>query len=75
MRSAGNRLPDGAGGGGAAASCASWLVFDSAHDPLDVPVTAALDAAAELQRLVVGSEATAASFAAAQTIMIASPQT
>jgi hypothetical protein len=75
MRSAGNRLAEGAGGGGATSSCASWLVFDPAHDPLDVPVTAALDAAAELQRLAVGSEAAAAPFAAPQTIMMASPQT
>jgi hypothetical protein len=74
MRSAGNRLPDGAGGGGAGASCARWLAFDPAHDPLEVPVTATLDAVAELQRLVVGSEATAVPLTAPQMIMRASLQ-
>src|ERR1700724_2055098 len=65
MRSADNRLPDGAGGGGAGASCARRLVFDPAH---------ALNAAPELQPPVVGSEATTAPFAAPQTIMMVNLQ-
>jgi hypothetical protein len=71
MRSAGNRLPDGSAAGAAGASCANSKRSDPAHDPLDVAVAVMLDAAAELQRPGVRSEATAVPFAAAQTIMMA----